>query len=181
MRRVAAAVLVVACLIVSLAAPGASASVRAADEGVPPVRIGIPAIGVDADIEWVAIEDGVMEVPSDPWEVGWYPHFGAPGSEGNVVMAGHVDWWGYGPTVFADLGLLGPGDEVVITGEDGSEFDYVVTETWTVDATSSKDDVRRVLDPGTGEWLTLITCAGDFDGEGYDARLVVRAKPAPPA
>jgi LPXTG-site transpeptidase (sortase) family protein len=181
MRRFAAAVLVAACLLASLATPRAPASVRAAERGVPPVRIAIPAIGVDADIEWVAVEDGVMEAPSDPWSVGWYPHFGAPGGGGNVVMAGHVDWWGYGPTVFADLGLLGPGDEVVVTGEDGSEFDYVVSETWTVDANSSKDDVRRILYPDGGEALTLITCAGNFDGEGYDARLVVRARPVPSA
>jgi len=180
MHRLAIVVLVATCLVGPV---GAIASTRAAEDGagVPPVSLTIPAIGVVADIEWVAVENGVMGVPTDPWAVGWYPHFGAPGGGGNVVMAGHVDWWGYGPTVFADLALLGPGDEVVVGGEDGTAFRYAVTATWTVDAASPAADVRRVLEAGGGEALTLITCAGEFDGAGYATRLVVRARPLAPA
>jgi len=116
-----------------------------------------------------------MEAPADPWDVGWYPDLGYLDDGDNVVMSGHVDWWGYGPTVFADLAALGEGDEIVVEGDDGSSFTYAVTETWTVDATSPVEDVWRIFHADGEQALTLITCTGDFDGETYDARLIVRA------
>jgi sortase (surface protein transpeptidase) len=90
-------------------------------------------------------------------------------------MSGHVDRWGYGPTVFADLIDLGEGDEIVVSGDDGSSYTYAATETWTVDATSPAEDIWRIFHAGGEQALTLITCTGDFDGETYDARLVARA------
>ena len=175
MRRLAAVVLVVASLVLPF---GASVPTRAAEEGggVAPVWIWIPAIGVEAAIEEVGIDDGRMGVPTDPWNVGWYPDLGYLGDGDNVVMAGHVDWWGYGPTVFADLASLGPDDEIVGGGDDGASYVYAVADTWTVDATSPAEDVWRIFHPDVDQSLTLITCAGDFDGDAYDARLVVRAE-----
>jgi LPXTG-site transpeptidase (sortase) family protein len=176
MRRLAATVFVVGLLLLPLIS---SVPTSAADdgEGVAPVWIWIPAIGVEAAIEEVGIDDGRMEVPADPWNVGWYPDLGYLDDGDNVVMAGHVDWWGYGPTVFADLAYLGEGDQIVVGGDDGTSFVYAVTETWTVDATSPAVDVWRIFHPDEDEEhaLTLITCTGDFDGATHDARLVVRA------
>jgi sortase (surface protein transpeptidase) len=175
MRRLAAALFVAGLLILPLAAP-VPARAAADDSGVSPVWIWIPAIDVEATIEEVGIENGQMGVPQDPWNVGWYPDLGYLADDESVVMAGHVDWWGYGPTVFADLAYLGEGDEIVVGGDDDASYVYAVTETWTVDATSSARDVWRIFHPDEDQSLTLITCTGDFDGAAYEARLVVRAE-----
>ncbi|MEA2528913.1 MAG: sortase [Thermomicrobiales bacterium] len=176
MRRFVLLVVAVTCLAVPLG--GAAPTHSAAAEGawVAPTWIAIPAIGIEAAIEEVWIADRQMGVPEDPWNVGWYPELGYVGNDDNVVMSGHVDWWGYGPTVFADLANLGEGDEIVLGGDDGGTYVYLVTETWTVDEWSPREDVRRVFRDTEDEALTLITCTGDFDGEQYAERLIVRAE-----
>ncbi len=138
---------------------------------VVPVRVAIPAIGVDAGIEHVGIVDGVMGTPQDPWAIGWYPDYGAPGGGGSVVMAGHRDWWSIGPTVFANLGALGGGETIFVTGADGSLVTYQVTAAWAVDASTPAE---AVIGGAGGESLTLITCTGNFDGAEYDSRYIVQ-------
>lgn len=141
--------------------------------GLEPVRIAIPAIGVDADIEVVPIENGVMGVPQDPWNVGWYPDFSRLGQGRNVIMAGHVDQWGYGDVVFAALETVTEGTEIIVTGDDGAEFVYVVTKLKSVDADTPAGEALFGID---GEAITLITCTGDFDGDRYQSRFIVQAE-----
>ncbi len=138
-----------------------------------PTRIMVPAIGIDAAIEQVAIVNGVMGTPADAWNVGWYPVISGPGHGTNVVMAGHKDWWNVGPVVFADLGSLGGGEKIYVMGPDGTGFTYVVTAVWAVDAAA---DASAVTAGTGGESLTLITCTGSFNGGAYDSRLIVRAE-----
>jgi LPXTG-site transpeptidase (sortase) family protein len=183
MSRIVSTMLAVAILV---AVPFLTAAPTwAADDanGVEPIWIYIPAIDIEANIEEVEIDDGVMGEPEDPWAVGWYPDLGYLPEESEdqqIVMAGHVDWWGYGPTVFADLQDLEKDDEIVVGGEDGWTYIYAVTDTWTVDEYSEPKDVWRVFHPSSKEKdkdvLTLITCTGAFDGEEYAARFVVRAE-----
>jgi LPXTG-site transpeptidase (sortase) family protein len=137
-----------------------------------PVEIKIPAINVDANVEQVAIVDGVMGIPEDPWAVGWYPTLSLPGDFTNVVMAGHKDWWNIGPTVFWDLNQLGPDEMIYLIGEDATGATYRITESWAVDANVNAADI--VSDHGA-EMLTLITCDGAFDGQHYLQRWIVRA------
>jgi len=141
--------------------------------GLEPVRIAIPAIGVDADIEVVPIEYAEMGVPADPWNVGWYPDFSRLGQGRNVIMAGHVDQWGYGDVVFAALETVTEGTEIIVTGEDGAEFVYVVTKLKSIDATTPAEEALFGIE---GEALTLITCSGNFDGERYQSRFIVQAE-----
>ena len=176
MRRFVVFVLTVMCLAVPLGVVGAPRTAKAEESWVAPVWMSIPAIGVEAGIEEVWVDDRQMGEPEDPWNVGWYPELGYVGNGDNVLMSGHVDWWGYGPTVFADLEYLGEGDEIDVAGDDGGTYVYVVTEMWTVDEWSPREDVRRIFESTWTESLTLITCAGDFDGEEYAARLIVRAE-----
>ncbi len=138
-----------------------------------PVEIVMPSIGVDARIEQIGIVDGVMQTPVDAWNVGWYPVLSSPGDRTNVVMSGHRDWWGIGPTVFWDLDKLVPGDTIYLVGEDGTGASYVVTDSFMVDSETSANDV--IGDVGK-EVLTLITCDGAFDGSEYLARRIVRAE-----
>lgn len=60
--------------------------------GIIPARIEIPAIQVDATVIQVGkTANGQMEVPNNTIETGWYNPGYKPGSQGNAVIAGHVD------------------------------------------------------------------------------------------
>lgn len=142
------------------------------DEPFDPVRLQIPKIKVDAQIEITTVQDGVMTNPVDPWKAGWYQSFSRPGEWTNTVIAGHRDWWGYGPVVFWDLGWLQLGDKIYLTGADGAGATYVV---------GAIDVVPRTVDPQTiindvgYEALTLITCGGVWTGTEYTDRIIIRA------
>jgi LPXTG-site transpeptidase (sortase) family protein len=138
-----------------------------------PVEIMIPAISVDAKIEQVAVVDGVMGTPEDAWNVGWYPQISWPGTFTNVVMAGHRDWWGIGPTVFYNLPDLTNGEMIYLLGADGKGATYRVTDAYSVGSDTNAGDV--VGDTGA-DILTLITCDGSFDGAEYNSRQIVRAQ-----
>ena len=95
-------------------------------EGVAPVALQVDSVGVDAPIELGGVVDGVMLDPSGPWVVSWYEPLGKVGEGGNVVMAGHVDYWDVGPAVFWDIRNLPAGDVIRVVGEDGKNYEYAV-------------------------------------------------------
>ncbi len=152
----------------------------AASPVVPPARIALPSLGLDAPIVPVGVEpDGQMEVPGDVGEVGWYRH--GPASQdgsGSMVLAGHVDSRTEGRGVFFDLRRLAPGDEVRVVDADGTRTTWVVTGRSTI----AKPEVpleelfRRDGPPR----LVLVTCGGDFDADrgSYRSNVVVIAEPS---
>jgi len=148
-------------------------------EGVAPIALQVDSVGVDAPIELGGVVDGIMLDPSGPWVVSWYEPLGKVGEGGNVVMAGHVDYWNVGPAVFWDIRNLPAGDVIRVVGEDGKNYEYAVQWIERYDAAQLTPEVIQgeiVGDTGE-ETLTLITCGGTFDpatGE-YNERWVVRA------
>lgn len=142
---------------------------------VSPVGLTIESAGVDAGIERLRVVDGAMQDPSGPWEVAWYENLGSLGSTGNVVMAGHIDYWNVGPSVFYNLSTVQPGTEIVVAGDDGLQYPFTVE--WTELFTSDDMPMDDIAGPTDTQSLTLITCGGAFDyvnGE-YLSRTVVRA------
>lgn len=144
-----------------------------ADEPFDPTRIVIPSIGVDAAIEITTVDDGVMTNPVDPWNVGWYQLFSRPGDWTNVVMAGHRDWWGYGPVVFWNLGNLAAGAPIYVMGANGAGATYLVD---TIQLVPSSIDPQVVIGDIGYEGLTLITCGGSWTGTEYTDRIIVHAR-----
>jgi hypothetical protein len=144
-------------------------------EPVAPVGLSVEAAGIDAGIEALRVVDGVMQDPSGPWVVGWYENLGAIGRVGNVVMAGHIDYWNVGPAVFYNLSTLEPGDEVVLSGDDGKTYPFAVE--WVRQYDSASMPLEEVAGPTEGQSVTLITCGGAFDYASglYLQRTVVRA------
>jgi LPXTG-site transpeptidase (sortase) family protein len=148
----------------------------------PPTRLVIPKIEVDAPLESKAVgEDGVMPMPSGPEVVAVYDmSVYHPGEEhrlgfgGNAILSGHVDYIRYGPAVFWDLSELKPGDEMRVLLDDGTVYHYAVVwnEKW------PEGDVPwdRVFDMNGHDALTLLTCAGSWDGHNYSDRRAVRAE-----
>ena len=158
---------------------GEPAPAPVAVAGVAPVALQVPSVGVDAPIELGAVVDGAMQDPSGPWVVSWYDQLGKIGEGGNVVVAGHVDYWNVGPAVFWDVRNLPAGDIIRVVGEDGKNYEYAVQWIERYDAAGLTPEVIQndiVGDTGV-ETLTMITCGGEFDpatGE-YNERWVVRA------
>jgi sortase (surface protein transpeptidase) len=145
-----------------------------AGPAAPPSRLVIPAIGVDAMVEPVGLDDqGRMAAPAKTTDVGWYQLGAAPGDAGDAVMDGHLDWWN-GPAVFWRLSQLRVGDRVTVVRADGTRVDFLVDSSRTVPYDASLPDLFTEVGPPT---LTLITCAGAWDAgrATYLQRLVVHA------
>ena len=140
-----------------------------------PARVTIPAIGVDSSITRIGVDaTGALVPPEDFAVAGWFAAGPAPGEVGPAVLAGHVDDR-TGPAVFFRLEDLGPGDEVLLTGEDGQRRTFTVTEV----AAYPKDDfpTSEVYGPTARPELRLITCGGEFDRSrrSYADNVVVYA------
>lgn len=146
--------------------------------GVPPVKLMIPSLGVEAAVEAVGQDpDGAMSTPTHPDDVAWYrlgPGMGVPG---NVVVAAHVNWDGR-LRVFGQLHLLEPGDVVQIIDEQGRGFEYAVESSEWVRAEGAPLD--EIFAQPSEPVLTLITCGGEYVAASreYLDRLIVRARGA---
>ncbi|OIH96943.1 hypothetical protein BIU97_12715 [Curtobacterium sp. MCBA15_009] len=126
-----------------------------------PVRVSIPAIGVESSLEDLHRgAGGELDPPVDWDSAGWFSDGIVPGAVGPSVIAGHVD----SPTsaaVFFRLDELVAGDEVHVRMSDGS------TRTFTVDrserAAKAAFPTSDVYGTTPTPQLRLITCDGTFD------------------
>ena len=139
-----------------------------------PVRLRIPAIGVDTPLVRLGLTSkGELAVPAKAMDAGWYTGSPVPGQVGPAVIAGHVHWSGI-DAVFARLTELAPGDHIVVTLADRT------TATFTVDrvATYAKTKFPTALVYGPLEvaGLRLITCGGyDRVSRTYEANVIAFA------
>ncbi len=139
-----------------------------------PVRMAIPAIGVDAAIEQVGRRpNNEIDVPKLPANVAWFVESARPGQAGKPsVVAGHLDSR-TGPAVFWDLRKLVPGDELVVTYANGARYVFVVEdkERYFADRTPT----QKLLGKNPRRMLNLITCDGAWDSgrASYLQRLAV--------
>jgi LPXTG-site transpeptidase (sortase) family protein len=147
--------------------------------GVRPIALQVETIGISAEIEQLNIVDGIMQDPTGPWVVSWYEETAGLGQVGNLVAAGHINYWNVGDAVFANIDDLQEGDPIVFTGEDEVQYTYAVQWTQLVEvATMDTDTLQDLVGPTEAENVTLITCGGEFDyntGE-YLSRTVVRGE-----
>ena len=144
--------------------------------GSPPVRLTVPAIGVETPLVRLGLEpDRTMEVPDDFGRAGWFAEGPAPGQPGPAVIAGHVDSR-TGPAVFYRLRDLRSGDHIDVTRADGARLRFVVDATRSFPKTSFPTDA--VFGPTPAAELRLVTCTGTFDRArgSYRDNLVVFAR-----
>lgn len=154
---------------------------EASNETLTPVRLGIPALGVDAPIIPIGVEPkGSMEVPEDVSTAGWYRYGPLPGSRGSAMLIGHVDSRIQGPGVFFGLSKIQLGERVGVQLTGGSTRVFVVVARRFIE----KDELPQDLFAREGPpRLTLVTCGGGFDEQArsYTHNVVVYAVPAEPA
>lgn len=146
----------------------------AAPRPAAPVRLIIPALGLDAPVVDVGQTPiGTMEVPAHPQETGWFKLGVRPGETGNAVLAGHLDTVSGRPAVFWSLHTLKAGDEVRIIDARGNLLRFRVTGSETYD--HDKAPLEEIFGTHDASRLNLITCNGAWDGtkQLYDKRLVV--------
>lgn len=142
----------------------------------PPAQIEIPAIGVTALVEQVGLtRDGAMDTPKGWMNAAWFSHGFRPGEAGNAVIAGHLDSRSGGPAVFWSLNRLQPGDEVIVTYQNGDRYTFAVQDVESVPYDIEGEAVAAIFGPSQTSDLNLITCNGQWDrGKAtYTQRLVV--------
>ncbi|KUN17347.1 peptidase C60 sortase A and B [Streptomyces antibioticus] len=183
-----------AALLVGCGGPGAGTGVRTSGTSTPaatsapagkpaarsgrsvPVRLRIPAIGVDTPVLRLGLApDGTVQVPpiTAHDRAGWYEHSPVPGRTGPSVILGHVTVGSYGDGVFRHLAALRRGDRITATLKDGTSAGFAVTAVRTVaKADFPTDEVYGDVDRPE---LRLITCGGPRTGDGYADNVIVFA------
>ncbi len=147
--------------------------VRALARSVP-MRVRIPAIGVNAPVMEVGLSaDASVQVPplGNHNLTGWYEYGPAPGQRGASVILGHVDSV-TGVSVFFHLKNLRKGDKIYVALADGKTAVFAVDGLQrTAKTTFPTDAVYGKLSyPG----LRLITCGGAFDkATGHYAENII--------
>ena len=158
-------------------ATGAPSSAAPMARSVP-VRLRIPAIGVDTPVMSLGLAaDGGVQVPpiAAHSPAGWYDGSPTPGQTGPSVILGHVTVGSYGDGVFLHLSRMRAGDRVLAVRQDGSVATFAVDKVQTVDkADFPTDEVYGNVDHPA---LRLITCGGTrvSAGGGYTENVIVYA------
>lgn len=141
-----------------------------------PVRLLIPAIGVDTPVIRLGLApDGSVEVPpvTAHDRAGWYRNSPTPGQVGPSVILGHVTVGSYGDGVFHGLARLRRGDRITALLANGTEASFGVTRLRTVAKSAFPSD--EVYGDVARPELRLITCGGPHTGTGYLDNVIVFA------
>src|SRR5450759_726993 len=159
-------------LAAGAAASGAAVSSKALIPTAPPAQLLIPSLNVHRAVEAVGVNrSGVMNVPVNAWNAGWYKAGPVPGAPGDAVIEGHAGFPDQ-PMIFGKLSTLRAGDQVVVVLADGSKRLFIVVSKATFPVGSAPPGMGEPYGPPR---LTLITCTGSFDADtfSYSRRLVV--------
>jgi sortase (surface protein transpeptidase) len=156
-----------------------SVAAEATEQVAAPVRVRIPAIGVDAPVGPLDVdENNVLPPPNTNDGTGWWRAGPEPGERGPAVIAGHVDSY-QGPAVFLRLREMRPGQEIHVDRADGSSATFVASRVERHDKNAFPTDA--VYGDIPAPELRLITCGGDFDSQHrrYLDNIIVYAERAP--
>lgn len=141
-----------------------------------PTSVRIPAIGVDTLLEDLALDgSGRLGAPVDYDLAGWYADGVVPGEVGPAIIAGHVDSPS-APAVFAQIGALVPGDDIIVALSDGTERTFEVSGS--TQSAKAEFPTASVYSNVPAPELRLITCGGVFDSSTghYLDNLIVFAE-----
>lgn len=125
-----------------------------------PKKISIPTLSLQLPVEPTLIKDSTW--PTSQTGVSFLENSGKVGSTGNLIFYGH-NW----KNLLGNLHKVKVGENIVLHGQNGQDFQYSVAFIATVDA----NDISILAD-STDERITLYTCTGFLDQK----RLVVVAK-----
>lgn len=141
-----------------------------------PVRLQIPAIGVDTPVMQLGLApDGTVQVPpiAAHDQAGWYRYSPTPGQVGPAVVLAHVTVGRYGDGVFRHLAALHRGDRIVARLENGTAAVFAVDDVRTV--AKAHFPTEAVYGNVDRPELRLVTCGGPRSGDGYLDNVIVFA------
>ncbi len=153
---------------------GKAVSTQALIPTSPPSQLIIPALNVHRPVEGVGTNrSGVMNLPVNAWNAGWYQGGPIPGAPGDAVIEGHAGYPDQ-PMMFGKLSTLRAGDQIFVVLSDGSRRMFVVSSMAVFAVGSAPPGMGQPYGPPR---LTLITCTGSFNANtfSYNKRLVVEA------
>ncbi|MFE9559262.1 class F sortase [Streptomyces sp. NPDC006703] len=154
------------------AAPKAAAPLPASK----PVRVKIPAAGVDAGpiLDLGLADDGTVEVPSvaDADRIGWYDKGVTPGQTGPAVLIGHFDTV-KGPAVLKDVAKVKVGDTISVDRADGKTAEFKVRALEQVDKKTFP--TQKVYGNTDRPELRVITCGGELTGGHRPDNIILYA------
>jgi sortase (surface protein transpeptidase) len=142
-----------------------------------PVRIVIPAIGVNAPVIPLNLNRaGTLQVPKSFTQTGWFVGGPEPGENGPAVIVGHVDST-RGPAVFYRIRGLHRGDKINVVLRNKSVVRFVVQSGRRVP--KKRFPTKLVYGRTKNPTLRLITCDGWFNratGHYVDNYVVFAAR-----
>jgi LPXTG-site transpeptidase (sortase) family protein len=146
-------------------------------EGLP-VRLIIPALGVDANVQANGLSpDGSIGSPSTIFDAGWFTGSSRPGEKGSSVVTGHVAQIRRSKVtkqgVFYNLSMLRPGDTLYVVKDTGETTTFVVRDSRAYAPGAGTSDIFTAQDDGAH--MNLITCEGVWNQStlSFSQRLVV--------
>ena len=153
---------------------GSEITAKALIPTAPPVQLLIPSMRVNRPVEGIGVNRyGVLDLPVNGWNAGWYKDGPVPGAPGDAVIQGHAGLPGE-PMLFGNLYRLKQGDKIIIVLADGSRRLFLVQSMSVIPIGVTPPGIA---DPSGPPRLTLLTCTGNFDKEKkyYTQRLVLEA------
>ena len=162
-------------------------------ESNPIVHIEIPSLKIKRAVVPVGLKadnsggmswdtDAIFATNNRPDLVGHLVGSAYPGQGGNIILIGHnynqvdLGWEG----VFVNIKSLQAGDRIVIRGQDGREYAYLVQLVkkvpWRSKNANEIEKHLNFLGPSQSEQLTLVTCGG-ANIWPFPARIYVVAVP----
>src|ERR1700694_5576920 len=156
------------------AASGVVVSSNALIPTSPPAQLLIPTLDVHRAVEAVGVDrHGMMNLPVNAWNAGWYKGGPIPGAPGDAVIEGHAGYPDQ-PMIFGKLATVRPGDQIIVVLSDGSKRLFLVVSMATLPVGSAPPGLASTSGPAR---LTLITCTGRFNDKtfSYSKRLLVEA------
>lgn len=143
-----------------------------------PVRLRIPAIGVDAPVQPTGVQSGgALAIPPDPSDIGWWAGGGFPGDvSGAVILVGHIDSAASGPGALYRLQNVRPGQRITVLAA-GRTYRYRVVALHAYAKASLP--IAAVFGQRVTARLVIVSCGGPFDAATghYLDNLVAYAMP----
>jgi hypothetical protein len=145
-----------------------------------PVRVRIPALGIDAAVSPAGIDlkKGALGIPRALQRLGWWRDGSTPAAaSGATLIAGHVDAADSGIGALFSLHRAGVGDSVEVTTGDGKTRSYRVASLRTY---AKRGLPLSIYSRKGSPRLVLVTCGGPFDEATghYRDNIVLTATPA---
>ena len=141
-----------------------------------PRYLEIPRLKVKARVKDSNVNEHILPVPDNIYDVSWYSGSGRPGENGNILISGIPS----GPTkkgVFYNLDSLEQGDEIILERGDGERYTYDVKKITMIDKSDAANQLpsaqKRINDKET---LVLFSARrSDENASDFNSIIIIHA------